>query len=221
MDRLFYVCICWLFSFFQVQAQQPVFQGGRKALDRFVSSNLIYPLFSRNNCIQARVEVSFRLDKSGNVTTAHISRGPGIDLDEEALRLVKLSSGKWEVPADFNTANNLIFPVVFSMNDPTCQNLRSEDIRKAIKNYRNQQSLMLAISNYYKQMSGTPGENDDARILSLKQELGIDDAYFDAVIEQAMSKIKQGDTPSACKDLQSIKELGSRKAEELLRQYCH
>lgn len=210
--------MCFLVLNFQ--APVPVFKDGKKAMDRFVSENLIYPLYSRNNCIQARVEVSFKLNRAGEVTWSEVTLGPGIDLDDEALRLVRMSSGKWRVPAVYNENTVLVFPVIFAMNDPACSKLGTRDTQKSIKLYRDQQLVMQAISNYYKQVPDIVNHKEDQRILGLKNELGIDDAYYDGLIELAEKKLAQGDRAGACADLKQIRDLGSTRAAALLRQYC-
>ncbi len=70
--------------------QQPVYPGGKKALDEFVRSNLRYPDEALNHNVQGSVTVKFDIDAYGKVTDAEVTHGIGYGCDEEALRLVKL-----------------------------------------------------------------------------------------------------------------------------------
>src|SRR5690606_32992554 len=90
--------------------EDPSFKGGSQGLRNFINENLIYPHYSKHNCIQGTIEVSFRLGPTGNVKEARVSRGFGIDLDEEALRLIKLTSGKWQIPAGYDSTSAIVLP---------------------------------------------------------------------------------------------------------------
>jgi outer membrane biosynthesis protein TonB len=57
---------------------QPVFKGGTNALSYFLSDKIIYPEYSRQNCISGTVRVGFRLYKNGKVYDAHITDGLGL-----------------------------------------------------------------------------------------------------------------------------------------------
>jgi len=72
----------------------PHFQGGYRALNKFLANNLKYPEQAREAGIQGPVQVSFLLDEDGNVSSGRIIKSPGIELDEEALRLVSIMP-KW------------------------------------------------------------------------------------------------------------------------------
>ena len=74
----------------------PEFIGGQKALDAFLISNIQYPQSAKDAGITGKVYVSFLIDKSGNVTNVKVLRGIGGGCDEEAVRVIKLTSGKWK-----------------------------------------------------------------------------------------------------------------------------
>ena len=75
--------------------QQPEFEGGFTALYKFISDNLKCP---DQNCVTGTVYVGFIIDSVGNVKNVEVKRGlKGLpQYDEEAVRLVKLTSGKWK-----------------------------------------------------------------------------------------------------------------------------
>lgn len=74
---------------------QPEFIGGQLALYKFISENLNYP---DQNCVEGKVFVGFTIDSTGNIKNIEIKRGfKGLPkYNEEAIRVVKLTSGKWK-----------------------------------------------------------------------------------------------------------------------------
>lgn len=71
------------------QIKQPVYPGGRKALDEYIRQNLQYPEGALENKIQGTVSVDYDIDIFGEVIAAKIKHGIGHGCDEEALRLVR------------------------------------------------------------------------------------------------------------------------------------
>ncbi len=69
---------------------RPAFAGGDAALTAYLRKNIRYPQAALQQQVSGRVYVSFVLDREGRVTDAHVVRGPGHGLNEEALRLVWL-----------------------------------------------------------------------------------------------------------------------------------
>jgi len=86
-------------------AQQPAFKGGQQALDNFLSQKIVYPEYSKQNCISGTIKVSFVVDGNGKVINPRVIQGLGIDLDDEALRVVKLTSGRWVIPTNYQPLN--------------------------------------------------------------------------------------------------------------------
>lgn len=213
-----YLFLIFVTSFFQEDA--PSFKGGKQELEAFFARHIIYPEFSRNNCIEATVRISFKLDENGKVYAAKVESGPGIDLDEEALRIIKLSSGQWNVPKNNN--DRLTIPINFSLKDYNCEKRSEEDIKKAIAYYTIRDGLENTVFNYYKnKAAGTANEQDEDKIISLKKDLGFDEEFEEAKLEEARKMLKQKDVEGACKALQIIKNIGSNKADRLIAENCN
>ena len=203
-----------------VMAQQPVFRDGRTTLSDFLNSKIIYPGYSRQNCIGGTIKVSFRLDNAGKVYDAQINQGLGIDLDDEALRVVKLTSGKWKIPADYHSSI-IILPVVFQPNGEKCASVSKTDVQLAIQNYKTLQREQDIVTTYYiAKYAGKTDTTNEAAIISLKKQLGFDDDYISDVLDEADKKLKQGDTSAACHDWLFIHNIGSNRADEFLAKYC-
>jgi TonB family protein len=74
---------------------QPEFEGGFVALYKFISENLRYP---DQNCVAGTVYVGFIVDTDGNLKNIEVKRGLANlpQYGEEAVRVIKLTSGKWK-----------------------------------------------------------------------------------------------------------------------------
>ena len=75
--------------------EMPKFNGGGPETFRaFIVKNLKYPESAKKSGIQGKVYVQFTVDYMGNVKDVNIVRGVTPALDEEAVRVIKLSP-KW------------------------------------------------------------------------------------------------------------------------------
>jgi TonB family protein len=75
--------------------QIPEFPGGITEFYNFLSKNIRYPGESRKKGIQGRVIISFIVEKDGELTNFKIARGVENNIDQEALRVLKMSP-KWK-----------------------------------------------------------------------------------------------------------------------------
>lgn len=206
-----------LFLVFSVKAQ-PVIKGG---LETFIQENLVYPEFSLKHCIQGKVNVSFKVNLLGEVYASKVSSGPGIDLDQEALRLIRLSSGHWQVPPGFDTTYVLIAPVNFKISGDDCNHVSITELRKAVAAYQADNALTDVITNFYRNKTeGKYSEAEEARINAMKKELGYDEEYLQRRVEAGKKKLKQKDKQGACEDFLFVKYMGSSLADEFLDKYC-
>jgi TonB family protein len=197
---------------------QPVLKGG---LETFIQSNIIYPAFSLQNCIQGKINISFKVNRAGEVYSSKVSSGLGIDLDQEALRLIRLTSGKWQVPDHYDTTIVLIAPVNFTLSGGDCNTVDPQQKNRAVAAYKANEGLTDVITNFYRHKAqGDYNEADEGRITALRKELGYDDAYLEKIIIQGQKKLKQKDRQGACEDFLFVKYMGSALADELLEKYC-
>mgnify|MGYP003575057397 CR=1 FL=1 len=203
----------------QVNGQQrPTIKNG---LESFVKANTIYPIYSLENCIQGNIEVAFKVNKEGKVTYAGVTKGIGADLDAEALRLIKLTSGKWTVPAGYDTTFLIRSPMKFSLQDYGCEQLNPGSMGLAIKQYTDDMKSFSKIANFYRNIErGIENFLKESEITALKNDMGVDDDFIAKRIRIAEKKITQGDLQSACEDFKFVKYMGSTKADKLLAKYC-
>lgn len=219
---LFQLLFVFLFNPAMLPAEdEPVFKGGQKSLFTFIYNNLIYPEYSRENCLQGTVQISFKLNKQGKIWYSEVKKGFGTDLDAEALRVVRLTSGKWTMPFEHDTLTSMVLPVNFALKDFKCEERSKDEINAAINAYHARMGISNVIFNYYdKKVEGNADAADELRIQTLKAQLGYDDKFIDRLLKQAQRKLKQEDRQGACEDFQIIRRLGSDKSAQFIDQYC-
>ncbi|MHA4893929.1 TonB family protein [Pedobacter sp. PWIIR3] len=213
MRRLLFVLLT--FSGFYLHAQ-PSLKGG---LESFIQNNKIYPKYSLSNCISGTVTIAFKLNNKGRVYYSEVRKGIGTDLDDEALRLIRLSSGKWTVPQGHDSTLVVIAPISFKLTD--CEGRTPQDVKAAIEAYKANTDLTNAVLNYYrdKEMNKKPGITE-SKASELKALLGYDDSYLLQRLQDGKQKIRQGDLQGACEEFKFIKYMGSDLSKELLAKYC-
>jgi protein TonB len=75
--------------------EMPEPSGGFDTMYNFLRTNLKYPEIPRNNGIQGQVFVGFVIEKDGSISNVRVEAGVYPDLDQEAVRVVKLMP-KWK-----------------------------------------------------------------------------------------------------------------------------
>ena len=70
--------------------KQPEFQGGPKALTKFIYDNLRYPKAAFEADIEGAVYLEYDIDYKGNVVEVRVLRGLGHGCDEEAMRVIRM-----------------------------------------------------------------------------------------------------------------------------------
>ena len=99
---------------YSVVEQNAEYIGGMAALIKFISSTIVYPDYAKENEIQGRVYLQFVVRTDGSLSDIKVARSVpgGSMLDNEAIRVLKLTSGKW------NPARQNGKPVSCRMNLP-------------------------------------------------------------------------------------------------------
>jgi protein TonB len=96
----------------------PVYNKGNKQLSIDIRNNITYPKSALKDSIQGKVYISYTIDVLGKINHPLIIKGVRKDLDEEALRVVKLL-GDW-TPAIENgkkVAVKYVLPINFKINN--------------------------------------------------------------------------------------------------------
>lgn len=99
-------------------SEAPVFKDGPDDLKAFITENTNYPLSALKDSVEGRVIVAFMIDTLGNTFDHQIVRNVRVDVDEEALRVVRLI--KFDKPAkqkDRPISIRYIVPVDFYLKN--------------------------------------------------------------------------------------------------------
>ena len=94
----------------------PQFQGGPLAIKTFLKSNLKYPVEAFRKKIQGNVIVAFTVMEDGTLTDVHVVRSVEMQLDAEAVRVVK-NMPKY-TPGKLNGKSvkvSLVLPISFKL----------------------------------------------------------------------------------------------------------
>lgn len=96
--------------------EQAEFPGHVQAMYKFLQKNQQYPSAARWANIQGKVFVKFTVDHSGNISNIRVIKGVDKVLDQEAVRLIKISP-KW-VPGKTRgipSKSDFVLPVYFKL----------------------------------------------------------------------------------------------------------
>jgi len=95
----------------------PEYEGGTKAIYKFVARNLRYPDMMKELGIQGRVIVRFTVTKDAELENIRISKSPHSALSKEAIRVVKLLKN-WKPGKIDGEKTDIAFalPISFKLN---------------------------------------------------------------------------------------------------------
>ena len=104
---------------FHSSGHMPSFPGGDVALMKFIKDNMIYPYEALKNRIEGKVIIQFVVTKTGKVGKVKVVRSVNKELDQEAVRLIKMlpdfSPGRNNMGEPVNVW--YILPVIFKLPD--------------------------------------------------------------------------------------------------------
>ena len=80
---------------FYIVENMPQFPGKELGLRKFIAKNIIYPKDAREKNIKGKVYVRFLVTENGLIDKVSIAKGVDKTIDNEAMRVIKLTSGKW------------------------------------------------------------------------------------------------------------------------------
>jgi len=108
-----------VFEFFSVETKAEYKHGGDAGLRKFLGKNISYPEEAKESGVEGTVIIRFVVDKDGRVTNVQLygNRKVGYGCEEEAIRVVKLTSGDW-TPAmqrDKPVRMQYMLPIKFSL----------------------------------------------------------------------------------------------------------
>jgi TonB family protein len=105
-------------SVYSIADNRAYFKDGKDKMYQFLSDNIRYPKNVRKKGIEGKAIISFVIEKNGNSTNFRIKRSLYKECDDEAIRVLKLLTGKWE-PAVFKgekVRSVFTFPISFKLD---------------------------------------------------------------------------------------------------------
>lgn len=102
--------------FVMVEEKPKFMKGDENTFTKWVAERLVYPEIAKENSVQGRVILQFRVNTDGSVSNVTVVRGVDPSLDKEAVRVVS-SSPKWEPGRQRNKPVRVVytFPVIFQL----------------------------------------------------------------------------------------------------------
>ncbi len=188
--------------------QAPEFPGGDEAIVKFLSQNIVYPKYEQDHNIEGKVLLRFVVMEDGHVDSVTVVRGVSTNLDNEAVRVVKMLP-KFKPGMQQGKAVRTFFnlPVSYHLTD---SKRKQEDPQEAKKkkdpDYLN--ATMLAEEGYYK----------DAIFILIRSIRAFPDDYQSYELKADL-EVKMG-SKLACKTYRSAIEKGSPTAAAKLNKNC-
>jgi protein TonB len=75
---------------FIIVEEMPTFPGGESALMKFIYDNIQYPQAAKDKGTSGKVTLRFAVMADGTVSQTTVLRGVDPDLDNEAMRVIKM-----------------------------------------------------------------------------------------------------------------------------------
>lgn len=102
--------------------ERPLFGGNSSgSFDYWIRDNLVYPDAAKKARLEGRVYLTFSIDEKGELVDLQVYESTNKLFEEEALRVVRLSSGKWTPGRDSNgelISKPYLYTIVFFLPDP-------------------------------------------------------------------------------------------------------
>ena len=106
-----------VFEIFDV-TEKATFPGGEDELNTFIAENIKYPTKALENDKSGTVNVMFIVNKQGKVENIQIlGKLKGYGLDDEAIRVIRLTSGMWKPAMQRDKPVNMRYriPIAFHL----------------------------------------------------------------------------------------------------------
>jgi TonB family protein len=128
--------------------QVPEFPGGITEFYNFLSKTIRYPNESRKKGIQGRVIIKFIVEKDGELTNFKIARGVESEIDQEALRALKLSPN-WKPGIQNGKPVRVAYavPISFTLQDVKSPKPEENKMGAVIENKTGVNTVVIADGN--------------------------------------------------------------------------
>lgn len=124
-----------VYSFIAVE-NPPKYPGGIEGFYDFIGKTIKYPALAADNEIEGTALVSFVIEKDGSLSNTKIENKVGYGIDEEALRVIKLSK-RWNPGIQNGRAVRVAYkvPIKFTLNQVKSENKTAVVAGIRLKNF--------------------------------------------------------------------------------------
>lgn len=114
---------------FQAVEQSAEFPNGLKGLQSFLKTNLRYPASSKRDGIEGTVYILFTVKKDGSLSDFELKQGVNSELDQEALRVMKLMP-HWKAALQNGKPVNsrFVLPVIYKLKGEPTSSLGIQEV---------------------------------------------------------------------------------------------
>lgn len=81
---------------YETAKSNPQFKGGVGELYKFMGMNIKFPPLASRARVSGQVKLSFTVCEDGSVCDYRVEKGLGFGTDDEAMRVIKMTTGHWE-----------------------------------------------------------------------------------------------------------------------------
>jgi len=105
-------------SYMKNRETEPNYKGGLDAFYKYLGDHISYPYREQKNNIEGKVVLSFVVEKDGKITDIKILKSAGINMDKEAVRVLK-NSPPWIPGTQFGRPVRVVYaiPISFKLTD--------------------------------------------------------------------------------------------------------
>jgi TonB family protein len=185
-------------AYYKVVDQVPLFPGGNKVMDFYISHNLNYPQYAIENDIEGIVNVSFIIDTIGEIKGVKIIHGIGWGCDEEAVKVIK-NMPRW-IPG--------------KLKGKTVNVLSKTEVKFTLYHHIKNIGYSQSGSNALKE-----GKYDLA-LNFLNDAIKDNPKDIDSYYNRGICYFKLNDIENACESWLSAAKLGDKESLKVLQEKC-
>ncbi|QNF32542.1 TonB family protein [Adhaeribacter swui] len=201
---------------------QPRYGKLPESIYQFLGSNIRYPVTASLNGVSGTVILSFIIRKDGKMDSLGVASNPGYGLDQEALRVIKMSANNWKPALIKNeaVACRVYFPVRFAsqnnnqISTPSLSPPAQPRVDKATRKLIEQAEQ--ANVHYNQGLDKYEQDKLEEAIAAFDKALNIKPDHIPALQNRGIVKYKLKDVAGACADWQRIVNLGQSLPEALV-----
>ncbi|WP_461491669.1 TonB family protein [Pontibacter sp. HJ8] len=146
--------------------QMPQFKGGDGEMLKFLGSNIQYPKDARDNGLEGLAVLQFTVETDGTISDISPLKKLGRGTDEEAMRVIKLTSGHWTAGQQNGKAVRVHYtlPIRFALTEAD-RDAVSDKANRMPRFIGGQEAMLQTMGSYLVLPAEAKQENLNARVV--------------------------------------------------------